>query len=278
MRLSHEWVLRYIAGLSPARVADLADGALLRGSLAHRMLERFFAEQAGWAMLPDAGAAGWLHDALPRLLAEEGAVLLERGRGADRQDFAATAERALLRLLEHLRAAGVEGVRTEAGQVRRCRGFEVRGSIDLLLRTAAGREIVMDAKWGSEPFHLSDMATGRHLQLAVYAWLRQASNGGSWPYPAYYILSTGNVLAPDRDVFPDAVAAGAEASVQDVWQRLLATRAWRLEQLGAGAIEVNALGAMPDERSVPPPDALPQGSGPGRFDLFRWLTGRGPFD
>ena len=276
----HAWALRYLARLRPARAAEVPDRALLYGSLAHRTLERFFTENPNWARFTPAQTADWLAAALPPLIASEGAVLLAKGRGTDRLHFAATMERTLPRLLAHLRGAQVMQVETERQEAQACGEFTLQGSIDLLLRTDAGREIVMDAKWASERFRQREMEDNRHLQLAVYAWLRRAANGGgTWPYPAYYIITSGNVLAPDGDMFPNAVpqAPNAGERIEDLWQRMQATDAWRRGQLARGEIEVNVRGAEADARSEPPPDTLPRRNEPDPFEEFRWLVGQGRF-
>ena len=272
----HAWALRYLARLRPGRAAQVPDRALLYGSLAHRVLERLFAEP-DWAQLTPAKTRDWLDATLPSLIATEGAVLLERGRGADRLYFIAVLERALPRLLSHLNAAHVVHVETERQEQQPSGDFALQGSIDLFMRTAAGREIVMDAKWAGEPWRLRDLADNRHLQLAVYAWLRRAAGGGeAWPHPAYFIITTGNVLAPDRSVFPHAVARRPTTNegIEDLWRRMEATYAWRRDQLARGRIEVPVRGTEADEDSEPPANALARHKAPDPFEEFGWLVGR----
>ncbi|MYE10704.1 MAG: PD-(D/E)XK nuclease family protein, partial [Gammaproteobacteria bacterium] len=154
-----------------------------------------------------------------------------------------------------------------------------RGTIDLLLTDADERRVVVDVKWGSEPYREREMQAGRHLQLATYAWLQRSAEGrDDWPYPAYYIVTTGNVVAPDRSVFPNAVVAPPETgeSVAALWQRAEVTHGWRRAQLDRGLVEVPADGTEPDERSRPPEDGLGTPEGPDRFDDFRLLTGIDP--
>lgn len=274
----HAWALRYLARLRPGRARTVPDRAQLYGGLAHRALERFFANP-DWARFTPAQTLAWLDATLPPLIATEGAVLLERGRGTDRLYFIAMLERALPRLLAHLHAAEVVHVETERQERQPCGDFALQGSIDLFMRTAAGREIVMDAKWSGERFRLRDLEGNRHLQLAVYAWLRRAAgNGEAWPHPAYFIITTGNVLAPDRSVFPNAVARHPKTNegIEDLWRRMVATYAWRRDQLARGRIEVNIRGTEADAGSEPPADALPQRTEPDPFEEFGWLVGRTP--
>ena len=278
----HEWVLHYLADLRPGRAANVHDRGRLYGSLAHRLFERFFdahPERSHWDALPDRALHAWLDTHLDPLFETEGAMLLQRGRGGDRQYVADHIERGLARLLHHLRGARIDHVQSEVAQEAEHPAFELRGTIDLLLTDVDGRRIVVDMKWGSEPYRQQEMQAGRHLQLGTYAWLHRSAEGrNDWPYPAYYILTTGNVIAPDRSVFPEAVVTPPDngESVAELWHRAEVTRAWRRAQLDQGLVEVPVAGAEPDERSRAPEDGLRSPEGPDRFDDFGLLTGLDP--
>ena len=264
----HEWVLQYHAGLRTSRIADVADGALLKGSLAHRLFERFFTENTNWRSLSRDAIAGWLDATIADLIEKEGAVLLENGRGVDRQQVVTTLERSLLVLLEHLAEANVVEASSEFHVERPFPGGVLQGDVDLVLVNDQGERAVLDAKWGSERFRLDEIEKDRHLQLAVYGFTL-AEMG--WPSAGYYIVTTGNVLTPDSTFFPTALGANGSA-VEDIWRRGLVTFDWRCRQFANGEIEVNA-GAEPDERSAPPDRGLDTLVPPDRFDDFRWLTG-----
>lgn len=278
----HEWVLHYLAELRPGRAANIHDRGLLYGNLAHRLFERFFDAHPGrseWGGLSKTGLHDWLDSNLARLFESEGAVLLQRGRGGDRQYVADRIEQGLAGLLRHLHGAGIERVQSEVAQEAGHSAYQLRGTIDLLLTDAAGRRVVVDVKWGSEPYRQREMQAGRHLQLATYAWLHRSAEGrNDWPYPAYYIVTTGNIIASDRSVFPDAVVTPPETgeSVAELWQRAEVTHGWRRAQLDRGLVEVPADGTEPDERSRTPEDGLESPEGPDRFDDFRLLTGVDP--
>jgi hypothetical protein len=284
----HEWVLRYAADLQPGRAANLTGGALLYGKLAHRLFQLFFTEHPDWASLDAAAVARWRERTLPRLIEQEGALLLEPGMGVARELVAATLENALERLLEHFERAGIERVLAEqwidapCGAIPPPRGAEtavLRGAIDLALTDRRGREIVLDVKWSGEERRGAELAQNRHLQLASYAYLRKAAlERTDWPQQAYFIVTTGNVLAQDTAVFPDAVPfpPADEGGLDALWPRVAASVAWRWRQLGAGLIEVNAPGTEPDGRSAPPAAALAPEERPDRYDDFVRLTGWEP--
>lgn len=264
----HEWVLTYAARLRSGGITDVADGPILKGSLAHRLFERFFKEHRDWQAPGNDDIQRWLAHTIDDLIRREGAVLLENGRGVDRQQVVTTLERSLFRLLEHLHQAGVREAKSELTVKRDFAGGRLHGEADLVLVNARGERAVLDAKWGSENFHLAEIETGRDLQLAVYGYTLAEE---AWPSTGYYIVTTGNVLAPDDVFFPRALGTGGE-DVQGIWRKCLATRDWRLEQFARGEIEVNA-DAEPDAGSQPPDGCLETRLGPDRFDEFRWLTG-----
>jgi len=268
----HEWVLTYAAKLRSGGINEVADGAMLKGSLAHRLFERFFTEHGDWPSLQDSEIQRWLELTIQDLIEKEGAVLLENGRGVDRQQVITTLEHALVRLLGHFRTADVQTVKSEQAVQRPFPGGVLYGEADLVVVGPEGNEAVLDAKWGSEKYRQEEIEAGRHLQLAVYGY---ALGERAWPSTGYYIVTTGNVVAPDARFFPKALAAGGEP-VEAVWGKSLVTRNWRLEQFARGEIEVNA-DAEPDAASEPPEGALESRIEPDRFDEFRWLTGVAPF-
>ena len=269
----HGYVLRYCANLRAGRAQDLSDGNRLYGNLAHRLFERFFDDHPLWAMLDAQRVRAWLGAELPALIEAEAAVLLEPGRGVDRQRIGTTLARALTELLDHLRSAQIEAVQTEFAADAPFGSIRLGGHIDLLLTDLRGREIVLDVKWGSESYREKDLDANRHLQLAMYAYLRRTKQ--RWPQQAFFIIASGRVLAQDAGVFPNAVAHPAKngESVEDLWRRIEASYAWRWQQLDAGRIEVNVAATVSTDASMPPLTALSAANDPDNFDDFVNLTG-----
>jgi ATP-dependent helicase/nuclease subunit B len=267
----HGYVLRYQARLKAGRAQELVDGNRLYGNLAHALFERFFTENPLWPMQDAAAVQAWFAATLPVLLEAEGAVLLEPGRGVDKQQVTTTLERALVALLEHLHDAGIEAVRPEFFAEAPFDSIRLQGEIDLLLTDRSGREVVLDVKWGGEAYRAKELDGDRHLQLATYAYLRRS--GKTFPYQAFFIIESGHILAPDVSVFPDAVTHGDAAAVTGLWQRMAASYEWRRQQLDAGCIEVNVAATQPTPASMAPPHALATTTEPDNFDDFTHLTG-----
>jgi RecB family exonuclease len=268
----HGYVLRYPARLNAGRAMELVGDNRLYGNLAHALFERFFDDNALWQMLAPADIREWFAATLPLLLEAEGALLLEPGRGVDKQQLETTLERALQALLEHLRAADIGAVRPEFYAEADFQSIRLSGEIDLLLTDSTGREIVLDVKWGGEQYRAKELASNRHLQLATYAFLRRTP--GRTPYQAFFIVESGHVLAPDASVFPDAVTHGSSHGVTELWKRIAASYDWRWKQLAAGRIEVNVAATMDSpEASVPPRRVLAPATEPDNFDDYVHLVG-----
>ena len=270
----HQWVLNYHAKLGGSRISGVSDDSMLYGNLAHRLFERFFKDNQHWRAMDKGDVDRWLRRVIADLIEKEGAVLLEHGRGVDRQYVEITLEDTLHRLLAHLREASVQEVRSEHPVERDIPGGQLQGSVDLLLLAEDGTRAVLEAKWSREKFREDEIKHGRHLQLATYGFALSAND---WPSSGYYIVTTGNVLAPSADFFRRARSPAdvAVVSAETVWRRSLVTRDWRLKQLARGEIEVNA-GAEPDADSEPPAGGLDTLVDPDRFDDFKWLTGIEP--
>ena len=272
----HEWVLQYAARLRAGRAAAVMDGTRLLGNLGHRLFEEFFSTRDDWRNMPDEAVLAWVRSELPGLVEREGAVLLGHGRGVDRQRVAATLERALVRLLAHLRSAGVVEATAEASGVVPFEGRRLTGTIDLMLTRGNGQRAVLDIKWAGESYRGSLLAENRALQLATYAYLQKSQDGSdAWPAGAFFILATGNVLAADRTSFPDAIVhpSGDGSGTADLWDRLRVTCDWRWEQLEEGRIEVVTDLTEPDEQSSPPDGGLSPVSGGDPYDDYLGLTG-----
>ena len=276
----HKWVLQYAAKLRAGRAADLSDGSLLYGNLGHRLIEEFFRAYEEWHTMPDREVITWVRATFPVLVEREGAVLLEPGRGVDRQRIGTTMERALILLLAHLRSAGIKHAVPEASREVLFDERRLTGAIDLLVTDQKGQHLVIDVKWAGQNYRRTLLAKNRALQLATYSYLQKALDASDqWPPGAFFILATGNMIASDSSRFPDAIVSPPESGedVADLWQRIGATYDWRWEQLEDCRIEVDTALTEPDEDVNPPDTGLAPITGGDPFDIFVHLTGWEPF-
>jgi RecB family exonuclease len=274
----YQWVLRYRAKLRPGKLVEMAAGNQLKGRLIHRLIEDFINDCTNWQGMGDKAVRQWVLDRLPHLIEEEGAVLLGAGRTAEREAFIETAWRAVLQLTHHLKEASVNAVSMEHFDQAGFFGGDLMGYMDMLLRDKKGRETVVDIKWGGMRYRAEDLKANRHLQLAVYAYLRKRNHESHrWPAQAYFIIDDACMLAQKNDVFPSAMVSPSASgeSVAGLWGRFETTWRWRRAQVDRGIVEVTVAGTDPDKDSAPPDDGLPMESDADRFNDFAVLTGWG---
>jgi RecB family exonuclease len=169
--------------------------------LGHRLVEEL--HTAG--VLADPARVPTEVDAwLDRLIREEAAVLLRPGMTFERTQLKRQLARSVAGLAELLAASGlvVDGV--EATIVVPWGSRELEGRLDLLLRDAESRDVVLDLKWGASRYR-ELLTSGNAAQLAIYAGVRRLATGAAdLPAAAYFSLSRGELLATETARFPTA--------------------------------------------------------------------------
>lgn len=253
----YQWLLQYGAKIQASKSQSLSDGFLLNGSLTHRLAEHFFTRPDALSM-STTDFNSWFSTHFPRVVREEGAVLLMEGRGADLATLRHRALRALTRLRTHFLNAGITVVTSEQALAGRFEGGALGGSADLVLTTALGHRAIVDMKWSGGKKYPEQLKANRHLQLAIYAeLLRQDS--GSWPSVAYFILESARLLTPDDQTFRDSeqVPANPPSSTPQLWLSFTEAWKWRQAQQAKGLFEVALQSIEEDEDSIPPDQAMP---------------------
>ena len=237
-----KWTFRYPADLHAGSLTSIARGPLLYGKLGHRVVEELHREGA-------LGRPGTLGAAIAacieRLVAEEGTVLLRPGMASELAQLRGQMTVAVTRLVEMLAESRLTLVDVEVAVDGPWREGTLGGRIDLLLRDAEGREVVLDLKWGgSTPREL--LRSGRATQLAVYtAARRTATRAPATPAAAYFTMSAGETLATPGAPFARFVPIDGP-SIDETWRKLERT-AGRVEQaLARGRVLVTGVrGATP---------------------------------
>jgi len=262
------YALKRLARLKPAATLAAEEDNRLLGILAHRVIEKLF-DQPDALRWPDDQALAWFHGQLDELLRTEGAVLLMQGAGMSLQHFQRCCERAITRLLGHLRAAGAVQVQTEVeftGTLQaQPQPVPLTGKIDLLVTLPGDRQVALDMKWGSERRHAQMLQEGAPLQLALYANLIEQQTGRAPVALGYFILGSGALYISQPGVFPQAQLKQAPTD-QTVTHRLDEARAtwkWRTGQLADGQIDV--VPTKPTDDDQGPEGTLPV-KGPSPWD------------
>ena len=136
-------MLRHKAYFKAGTLAELPSGSLLKGSLVHRLFEDFFSVHKKWQPLDETQIKRWIDKRLPVLLEEEGALLLQPGRAAEKEAFEEIARHALITLVSRLKAAKVNDIAVETYQSTPFLSGTLNGYIDMLLICADGSEKVL---------------------------------------------------------------------------------------------------------------------------------------
>jgi len=272
----YQWVLQYKARLFQGNLYELPSGNLLKGSLAHRLFELFFTENKGWGKMNRADLKRWFENKHPKLLEEEGAVLLMPGMTMEREGFIEATQHALINLVDHLKTASLSDVRMEVPVEGNFIDGDIRGYVDLLAKDNQHKEVVVDVKWGGMRYRGDELRKNQHLQLLIYACMRkQMKSHSDWPRQAFFIIDAARMLAQSNTLFPSAVvfAPETEVSSADLWKFLKHMYMWRRKQLDEGKIEITVKGAEPDGDSAPPESGFPIDAYNDAFNDFAVLTG-----
>jgi len=189
------WTLQYQAGLHTASRGGVPSGPLFAGKLGHRLLEELHLTGKLVGSREEVEQAA--EETFEALLETEGAVLLAPGKSDERNQLRSELVASAVELSSLLREAQLEVVGVEVPVTGTLDGTPLRGSIDLLLKTAGGAEVVLDLKYGSS-LYADKLKDGQAIQLALYAEARRQATGGELLPPAgYFSLKTHRLLATD---------------------------------------------------------------------------------
>jgi hypothetical protein len=268
----HQWVLQYPAKLRSSALMDLPGDFRLLGNLAHCVVERLYknADALSWN---EAAVLAWFDATLPAVVAEEGAVLLMKGKVAEFESFRLRLRPAIARLHEHLQASNAVRISTEVDlEVTLSRG-RIKSRADLMMERSDGHHAVVDLKWAGDKKYRAKLQDGTHVQLAVYAKLAHARDG-RWPSVAYFILVSGQLFTSSGDVFLNAdPVRGGNVSTRELWGQVELAWEWRHKQIEAGQIEVVAEHLEDDPNIAPPDGAVALEPLDWRYNPYVYLTG-----
>lgn len=270
----YEWVLGYAAKLKESRLLDIPGDALY-GNLAHASVERLYhnADAVQWRREK---LLDWLDADFDSLISEEGAILRMPGHRADLETFRTRLRESVVALHDHLRAAKVVSVETEREFEAETAIGSLQGRVDLLVTRDDGRQAVIDMKWSYWKGYREAVASGTHLQLAVYGKLIEQATG-RWPAAAYYLLPNSQLISATEGFFAaETFVPGESGSLAAVWERAVATFKWRRGQLEQGRVEILHDGAQADAASLPPEAAFAMPKPDHRYDPYIHLAGWEP--
>src|SRR5213079_3101815 len=132
----------------------------------------------------------WFDANASSLIEAEGAPLLMLGFGVALHRFKAMVREGTVALFAHLQSAGAVAVQTELPLEGTLFGVPTVGKADLLVTLRESKLALIDLKWSGEGRYRDRLATGTHLQLAVYASLIEQTLGQSPEELAFFILDS----------------------------------------------------------------------------------------
>jgi len=227
----------------------LSDGALLKGSLVHLLVEDFFIEYAdNWREQDDDALDQWARQKMDVLIREQGAVLIQPGRDVEAEQLKDTGAIALQRLLGHMNTASVAKVEVEKRKESAVGGETFIGFIDLLVNQTDGTETVSDMNWGGLNGRRDEIRNNLAIQLATYGWLRRQNDAELWPDHGFFIIVNTQLLMTNKNHFSLAteVQTTDGGSLAELWKKVELTLAWRQQQLKLGQVELPVPGIAQD--------------------------------
>lgn len=245
------WVLRYPGHIKTGALLSLPGDEQLVGILAHGVLEQMYACRKDWRPDEAAEEAARLFDRLAPACA---APLLRSGNAVEHARARRRVVDAVRTLVGMVVEADLEVVGAEVSAEVAFGQGRFTGSIDLLLRDRQGRSVILDLKWSrSDKYRRKELAEGRALQLAAYAWLerqqkRKVAGAG------FFLLKQACLHFSEPAPFP-AASHVAGCDLPSLWGDMVATYDGRMADLIGGVVVARGRAA---EDEVPP-DPLPLG-------------------
>lgn len=269
----HQWVLNYAAKIRSGSLLITNEGNLLKGNLAHRLIENYLDEHPNLQIVDLNTIAGWTDTALLELIEKEGATLLEEGAFRDRVAFISTMKTALKTLIEHLKNAGTVKTETELWAKSEFVGGALQGSIDIIASNKNGDEAIIDVKLGGLRYRRDELKNSQYLQLLTYDRLRQTS-----PHLSFFIVSDSHMLNLAHDYFKNAERIDPKLGLtpDQYWDNIESLWKHRRAHFDEGIIEVPVEGTVPTERSLPDGIALDIPETNDAFSDYTALTGWEP--
>ncbi len=228
------WVLQYGAGLRKTGLLDMAEGNRLKGSVAHEVLARFL---SGPRPDDEAGIRSAVKTILDAVLPEIGSPLLLPGRRLDLDDLHRNTIESAVALSRILKQCGLSVAATERrSECSLDNQTDLAGIVDVELTDERGAPAVVELKWSNrDRYRRDEIAEGRPVQLAAYAFLVKGDGANVFAPAAYFMIKQRRMLAVDSAPFPlESLIEGP--SLPSVWNAIVEARKRTLGEMGAGRV------------------------------------------
>lgn len=282
------WVLDYHTKLKAGPIFNyrVKDSPLRSGSILHSLAEKLFDPANAIDFLSISETE--LHDKIEHILwtifPTEASHYLVHGYESARTNLTHNAKKTFWALIKILRDADIIEVTMEKSiDPIPFIGGMIAGRIDLIARRSDGESAVIDLKLGGKTKRANELATNRHLQLAVYGKLMLDSQNIE-AATAFYILSNGGSLLTRNEVFfPETKAITPKKDTPhgdwlDCWNEFEDVYRWRRDQLDRGKVEVPIPDTDPNEdaKEAPPLSRWEPPKEASQYSAYDALTGWSP--
>lgn len=229
-----KWYLKYYLNLRDGDFNDVLQESLIKGKLAHKVMEDLFTRVNPKTPQEAAHAAGCLFEELvPQMAAIYDAAERRDGRRVFKKQLCSSVENLFVQIQ-------CRGLKFEGAEVKLkkefAEGLDFEGTMDLILRDDVGKKFIIDYKWTSKSDKYSGpLKEGKSIQLAAYDWL--LSDGSFGISSAYYFLPQLELVENDQ------CAAKPKQNDGETWRKVQDTYDHAMKEMQQGVVRKG----VPDE-------------------------------
>lgn len=236
----YAWVLNYAAKIKQGPSVNNINEIALKGSLAHRMMEKIIGN-GDPAIVTDAQIAERMNSLFEEIVEREFAVFLLSGKRRELNYLRAQLEKTIPLFVRACRNNNWTSIAFEQILTGSLGSLPLKSRADVVLKKA-GQSAVVDIKYFKAKHYTDNMTADRDIQLILYSGLLG-------PYPAmahstYFFVMTKKFHAKNDLAIRESEIEGehgslAEAVNRSVWDKLIRMSQYRLDEItGKGLVEV----------------------------------------
>ncbi len=270
----HQWVFRHKAKLNKSSILSIVKENTLKGNLSHRFFEFILKENFhDWSFDQ---IKSWVDEHSKKLLAKEAATLLMYGFEPQKLQLIRQIEYAIWTLIEHIRRNKWTVEATEKELEGQFSDTPVKGKADVVL-VRGNERCILDLKWSGHTYRERLIKNAEDLQLVMYARLLDDSN--DWAHTGYFIIESARLLARNTAAFSEIKPLTTDDAFEVneiIWQKMLKTYTWRLNQVTKGQIEIRTtktVRELEEHYGMELLDVLEMKNEESRFDDYGTLIG-----
>ncbi len=278
----HQWVFKHKAKLNKSSILCIVKENTLKGNLSHRFFEFILKENfQDWTFEQ---IKEWVDEHSKKLLSKEAATLLMYGFEPQKLQLIRQIEYAIWTLIEHIRRNKWTVEATEQELAGQFSDTPVKGKADVVLvrlssdsSTKSSERCILDLKWSGHSYRERLIKNGEDLQLVMYARLLNESE--DWAHTGYFIIENARLLARNTAAFAEIKPLTTDDAFEVneiIWQKMLKTYTWRLNQVTTGQIEIRTTKTVRDleeHYGMELLDVLEMKNEESRFDDYCTLIG-----